>query len=201
MIPRITYVFLWVTIISLSMVLVYHPECRHAITEAFIEMRHSTLTGKTYGIHDHLPDSQQTANIIGRLDQFIDKLVGYVNSADPSDSRTTRLLERLNDVRIEEAPWEHGTSSYTLNKGELIAFCVRDKDSRDFHEYNTLLFVVIHELAHVASVSKGHNQEFMDSFRWLLKHARASGLYQPVDYSQKPMTYCGVKVTNNPLFG
>jgi len=201
MIPKITQIAIWLILILLAIILVCHPECRDAITEAFIEMRHSTLTGKKYGIHDHLPDSLQTANVIGRLDQFIDKLTGYIERADPADPRTTRLLQRLNDVRIEEAPWEHGTSSYTLNKGELIALCVRNKDNKDFHDQNTLLFVVIHELAHVASVSKGHNKEFMDSFKWLLKHARASGLYHPVDYSQQPITYCGVKVTNNPLFG
>lgn len=190
------------TIAFLAMILICgHPVCRAAITEAFLSMRHSPLTGKSYGVHEHLPDHHKTADVIGRLDQFIEKLVGYVQQADPSDERTTRLLDRLTETRIEESPWEHGTSSYTLNKGELIAFCVRDKDNQDFHDYNTLLFVVIHELAHVASVTKGHNEEFMTNFRWLLKHARTSGLYQPVDYSKNPMTYCGVKVTNNPLFG
>lgn len=200
MIPRITQVFLTLSIIFLGAMLVF-GQPGHMIAEAFMEMRHSPLTGKSYGIHDHLPDHHKTANIMGRLDQFIERLTGYVQKADPADPRTIRLLERLVDTRIEEAPWEHGTSSYTLNKGELIAFCVRDKEDKDFHDHNTLMFVVIHELAHVASISKGHNQEFMDNFQWLLKHARASGLYQPVDYSKKPITYCGVRVTNNPLFG
>lgn len=201
MTSNITRVFLFTSILFLAIVLVFKPECRHAITEAFIEMRHSPLTGKSYGVHDHLPNSDNTANIMARLDQFIDRLSGYVQKADPVDPRTNRMLERLSETKIEEAPWEHGTSSYTLNKGELIAFCVRNKEEpEEFHDYNTLLFVVIHELAHVASVSKGHNQEFMDNFRWLLKHARASGLYQPVDYSKRPMTYCGVRVTNNPIF-
>lgn len=174
---------------------------RRLVTEAFLAMRHSPLTGKSYGVHDHLPEHEKTANIMAQLDQFIERLAGYVRQADPADPRTTRLLERLADTRIEEAPWEPGTSSYTLNKGELIAFCVRSKDDHEFHDQNTLLFVVIHELAHVASVSKGHNEEFMANFRWLLEHARASGLYQPVDYSRSPITYCGVRVTNNPLFG
>ena len=88
-----------------------------------------------------------------------------------------------------------------INKGELMALCLRHKKGEHpFHEYNTLQFVMIHELAHVASISEGHNQEFINNFRFLLRQANALGYYDPVNYSNKPINYCGIKVTNNPYF-
>ena len=94
---------------------------------------------------------------------------------------------------------EEGVSSYTINKGELISMCVRHKKkNKNFHDYQTLLFVLIHELAHVASISKGHNKEFMTNFKFLLDHAGESKMDYAQNYSNSPITYCGVKVTNNP---
>jgi hypothetical protein len=63
-----------------------------------------------------------------------------------------------------------------------------------------MMFVLIHELAHVMSESEGHNDEFMKNFKFLLKETEEGGLYIPIDYSNNPIVYCGVKVTNNPFF-
>ena len=47
-----------------------------------------------------------------------------------------RLKDRLYDIRLEESKFEPGTSSYTINKGELISLCVRHKnEDKDFHDY------------------------------------------------------------------
>ena len=166
-----------------------------------LENRYSNVSKKSYYIREELPNSDETADVIGKLELFIDKFVAYLDSKAPNDKRVKRLKDRLYDIRLEESKFEPGTSSYTINKGELISMCVRHKnEDKDFHDYQTLLFVVIHELAHVASISKGHNKEFLDNFKFLLKHAVESGKYHPVDYSKNPITYCGVKVTNNPYY-
>ena len=68
------------------------------------------------------------------------------------------------------------------------------------HPMDYSLFVIIHELSHIASITEGHNSEFIANFRWLLREAKALGYYEPVDYRTSPMTYCGVNVTNNPYF-
>jgi hypothetical protein len=83
----------------------------------------------------------------------------------------------------------------------MMGICLRHKKGEHpFHDYNTLLFVVIHEMAHIASVSEGHNSEFITNFKWLLQKAKEFGYYDPVNYQDNPITYCGVKVTNNPYF-
>lgn len=166
-----------------------------------LENRYSNVSQKSYYIREELPNSDDTADIIGKLELFIDKFIAYLDSKVPNDKRVKRLKDRLYDVKIEESPMDPGVSSYTINKGELISMCVRHKKkNKNFHDYQTLLFVLIHELAHVASISKGHNREFMTNFKFLLEHAVESKMYYAQDYSSSPITYCGVKVTNNPYY-
>ena len=165
-----------------------------------LEMRKSSVTGRSYGIQEMLTDADQTADVIGRLDLFIRDFINYLGAHHPEDKRTERIRRNAKLLRLEESPMEDNVSSFTLNKGELMSLCVREKtESQAFHDYQTLLFVVIHELAHVGSVSTGHGTEFVTNFKWLLERAAESGMYHPEDYSQKPITYCGVKVTNNPM--
>jgi hypothetical protein len=166
-----------------------------------LEMRRSSLNGKMYGIQEMLPEAHRTADEIARVEKYIDRLITYLDNKYQSgrDRRVDRLVNRLHNIRLEESPFEHDTSSYTLNKGELIAVCLRNKEDKGFHDFELLKFVIIHELAHVASVSTGHNQEFIDNFKWLLQEAHDAGMYHPVDYSKNPVTYCGVDVTNNPM--
>lgn len=165
-----------------------------------LQMRFSDVTKKKYGIQETLPKTKEAVDMIAQMDLFIDKFVAYLDGKNPNDRRVKRLVNQLHDIKIEESPFEPDTSSYTLNKGDLIALCVREKENpASMHDYQTMLFVVIHELAHIASVSRGHGGEFVSNFKWLLSQANESGMYKPVDYSKNPITYCGVRVTNNPM--
>ena len=60
-------------------------------------------------------------------------------------------------------------TSYSLNKGEKIVFCLRSEETKQLHDINIIMFVAIHELAHVMSVTIGHNEEFYTNFRFLLQ--------------------------------
>lgn len=189
-------------IINILLIVAGYSFYKLSITEQeALEMRLSALTNKFYGIQEDLPDSQHAVEMIGKLELFIDKLINHLDTkySKNKDIRVDRLIKRLHNIKLEESPDEPNTSSYTLNKGELIALCVRHKDTKDIHDYKLLQFVVIHELAHVASVSTGHNAEFLKNFKWLLNEASEAGIYKPEDYSKNPITYCGVHVTNNPM--
>ena len=108
----------------------------------------------------------------------------------------------MSSTIIEEAPHVENESTYTINKGELIKICIREKkEKKPFHSVNTLMFVVLHELAHVISKSIGHTGEFMENFRFLLREAPKYDIdYEPVDYSEHNINYCGVEVTHNPYY-
>ena len=60
--------------------------------------------------------------------------------------------------------------------------------------------MAIHELAHIMSVTIGHNDEFWDNFKFLLDNAVNIKLYDPVDYKKNPENYCGLEITDNPYY-
>lgn len=176
--------------------------------ELFIEYR--DRNGVTYGIQEVFHDSDEALEILAKLhtnmNSFVDKLVNKF----PNDERVIRLKKGFKNVKIEETyeKTNDDNTSYTINKGELMSLCLRKNDNksdnntkRPFHDYNSLCFVVIHEMAHIASVSEGHNSEFIENFKFLLQEAVTMGYYIPVDYSKNPFLYCGkIKVTNNPYY-
>lgn len=169
--------------------------------ELFIEYRKAKMNNVEYGIQETFDKSDEALELLARLHQYMQKLVNDLGNKYPDDERVKRLVTKFKNCKIEESPNKDDESSYTINKGELMAICLRHKkDSHPFHDYNTLLFVIIHELSHIASISEGHNAEFITNFKWLLQQAKALGYYEPVDYRTSPITYCGVKVTNNPYF-
>jgi hypothetical protein len=67
-------------------------------------------------------------------------------------------------------------------------------------DINTLTFVAIHELAHIMTKSEGHKQIFWQNFKFLLEEAKEAKIYKPVDYKNNPQPYCGMNITDNPLY-
>ena len=67
-------------------------------------------------------------------------------------------------------------------------------------DLNTLTFVAIHELSHIATVSRGHTEEFWRNMQFLVKEAERCGIYKVVNYKEMPQTYCGMTITSNPYF-
>ena len=191
-----TLIVFLVTIIFFTLVILIIIEHN----ELFIEYRNSKLNNKEYGIQDEFQNSDEAIELLAKLHDHMNDFVADLKKNNPTDDRVKRLVKGFNRTKIEEAPNDDG-SSYTINKGDLVAICLRHKKKdHPFHDYNTLLFVIIHEMAHIASISEGHNSEFITNFKWLLIEAKNLGYYEPVNYKNSPITYCGVKVTNNPYF-
>ena len=160
----------------------------------------SKHNNKSYEVQD-VKDSQQVANLMGKIELKINKFTKYLIDKYPNDERIIRLQDNLEEIKYKESPFEKGTSSYTINKGELMSICLRQKNAlKEIHDLNTLMFVVIHELGHVMTLSTGHTQEWINNFRFLLKEAEQYGIYNPVDYSEENINYCGVDVTHNPYY-
>jgi len=169
--------------------------------ELFLEYRNSKLNNKRYGIQQEFNKSDEAVELLAKLHTQMGTFVDDLLRKYPNDERVVRLGHGFHRADIEEAPNDDG-SSFTINKGDLVALCLRHKKGdHPFHDYNTLLFVIIHEMSHIASISEGHNSEFIANFKFLLKEAKDFGYYEPVDYQKEPINYCGINVTNNPYFG
>ena len=85
--------------------------------------------------------------------------------------------------------------SSSINNQELLI----EISENNLVDENTLTYVAIHELAHLATEEIGHIQVFWDNFRSLLEIATEHGLYNYVDYSLKPQPYCGLVISSNVL--
>lgn len=96
----------------------------------------------------------------------------------------TRLDPKYGDIPLQE-----GDSAYTENK-EVITLCLRDPITKKYYDMNTIMYVALHELAHVASSTQGHGTEFKKNFALILREAARKKIYDP--RKNIPTTYCGV---------
>ena len=99
----------------------------------------------------------------------------YVRSRDPKiQELRKKLLEiepRAKGVKI----LEDKNYAYTINK-EKVYIVLREKDGRYFDD-NTLMHVLLHEVAHVLNKNIGHGPIFYEIFNRLKKRAMELGYY------------------------
>ena len=163
----------------------------------------STIDGKQYKVRD-MPDKQEAANLMATVRIQLMKLVDALEKKYPDKPQVKQMVRnfRADPSRfIESTPDEEHTSS-TINKGESIHMCLRQRDGVDESLVNTnvILFVAIHELGHVCTESVGHGPDFWNNFGWLLKEAEALGIYQYTNFAAHPVSYCGVHITDSPRY-
>jgi len=118
-----------------------------------------------------------------------------------------RLLDRYDPDKLAESSPHNptGDTSYTLDKGRLVALCLRQKrpDSDGLHDATLLWFVKVHELAHIGLDETGHPPVFWETFKFLLHECADAGLVPSgrwPDYAQNPVDYCGLHVDYSPFY-
>jgi hypothetical protein len=161
----------------------------------------SDVDGNKYCVRERLK-IQLVADLLAKTTQKLKKLVNHMGKKYPDRANVKRLVEKFNPKRVYETLPTSEYTAYSENKGEKIAFCVTKKKegNDDLIDENTLMFVAIHELAHVASKKIGHGDEFWKNFKFLLIDAKEIGIYEPKDYKDKNVSYCGMQITDNPYF-
>lgn len=133
--------------------------------------------------------------------QKLKKLVSHLDDIYPDRNNVKRLVSGFNPTKIVETLPTSEYTAYSENKGDKIAFCLdTEKGSGNLIDDNTLTFVGIHEIAHIATESVGHTNEFWTNFKFLLQEASKIKIYIPEDYKKKNKKYCGMELTDNPYF-
>lgn len=173
----------------------------------------STVDGIKYRVHESHTNPQKAADILAELNKCIIDLIRalrnkYIRGPDGDAhperrNMALRLLEHYNpDVLTENSPsGPSNDTSYTLDKGSLIAICLREKGSNNFiHDFNTLAFVTIHEMAHIAIIDIDHPARFWSAFKLLLEEAEIANIYTSPQYAKFPRHYCGIMIDYNPLY-
>ena len=162
----------------------------------------SGVDGNEYCVRDR-SKVNEAADLLASTTTKCSKLVGAMGKKSPNHPITKRLVEGYNPQKIQETLPTSSHTAYSENKGEKLAFCLtknKKGDQNKLIDPNTLMFVALHELSHIATVSVGHTPEYWKNFKHILENAVEMGLYDPVDYKKNPTGYCGMTISDSPYF-
>jgi len=160
----------------------------------------SNVDGNTYCVRERAK-LQLAADLLAKVTGKLKKLVKFIGVEYPDQKNVKRCVKNFNPKVIKETLPTSSYTAYSENKGEKLAFCTNTTKNGDkLIDENTLTFVAIHELGHLMTKSIGHTEEFWKNFKFLLQNAKKIGIYNPVDYKTKPVGYCGMTISDNPLY-
>ena len=143
-------------------------------------------------------DSLEAANLIAKIREKLVVLMEHLEKSFSLNDERVRLLKKnFRPDRLKEGIDTPGYTSYSINKGEQIVLCLRSNDK--LVDLNTMLFVVLHEFAHLSTESVGHTEEFWDNFKWILEESINIGIYTKQEFKVKNVEYCGMTITSSPL--
>ena len=163
-----------------------------------VEYIKSTVDDRDYLVQNH-KDKQKAADLLATIRKNLITLSNELKKTNKNQKDVQRMIDNFNPDNITETDKDSKYTSYSVNKGEKMVFCLRSRDEKNnLVDINTMMFVAIHELAHTMTKSIGHTEEFWDNFRTLLKNARKLGIYKRVNYNENPKAYCGIKITDDP---
>lgn len=181
-------------IIGLSIVFIYLLYQYHYYSK--IEKIVSTVDNRDYEVQIK-EDAQEAANLIAQIRERLVLLVQHLMKTYPTDERVERFKTNFNPDRLKEGIDNPNYTSYSINKGEQIVLCLRTNNK--LMDINTMMFVVLHEMAHICTVSIGHTPEFWDNFKWILLESINIGIYKKQDFKLNNVEYCGMTITDSPL--
>ena len=163
----------------------------------------SDIDKKAYLVRD-LKDKKLSANLLAKINININKLNTYLFTNKAKYPKYIPYIEQLNEklknTKIQESADNGIYTSYSVNKGEQIIFCLRSRNkntNNKFHDLNLLMYVVIHEMGHVACPEFGHTELFKDIFAFLATEAVKLKLYTKIDFNKNNKEYCGLTITDS----
>jgi hypothetical protein len=162
----------------------------------------SDVNGKKYCVRER-KNMKKASDLLAKTTENLGKVVNHLENGYPEQENVRFLVKNFNPKKIKEILPTSEYTAYSENKGEKIAFCLNKKNKEDVDnliEENTLMFVALHELSHLATKSIGHNDEFWSNFKFILQESERIGIYKPVDYKNNKTDYCGMTIKDNPYY-
>jgi hypothetical protein len=201
-----------IIIILISIILIFSSV--HKSEVLFVE----SFTDNNAYLVRNLPDKQQASNNLGKIRDNLRKTINYIlekiNKVEEKeeyelmseDYKYIEMSEYINkidtlfdNIIFSETSADSSFTSYSINKGEEIVFCLRSKEDDSLHNINLVMYVAIHEVAHVGCPEIGHTPLFHKINKFMLKEAIKAGAYYYDDYESNPVNYCGMDLTSTIL--
>jgi len=149
---------------------------------------------------------KESANVLAQININNTKLIDYLYTKYRNDQSVFYFIRKLKQNYhasiLSEAALDKRYTTYTVNKKDMH-ICLRTRDdTENMYDINTLMYVVLHELAHLCNYDQngepitGHGSEFKQIFKMLVQEAIALGIYKYENYRQHPRNYCGIKINS-----
>lgn len=190
------WIFIFV-IVAVAWFVLYYKQSKYPLS--YVK---STVDGQQYLVRN-LPDKQEAADRLARTRDKLLRLRKYLEQSHKSTPFVANMLKNFDAApsRFSESTPDAQYTSYSVNKGEKIYMCLRQRDaSEQLVNENVLTFVALHEMAHTGTQSIGHTPEFWNHFAWLIKQAERINIYEYTDFAAHPVEYCGVHITDSPTY-
>ena len=178
----------------------------HNMTSSYpiVQVR-SSVDGLMYNVRD-MPDKQKAADLLARVRRKLRTLIDALRQRFPNKPQVIQLNEKFeaDPRRFYEATPDAEHVSYSVNKGDSIHLCLRQREgkSEPLVDENVMVFVALHEMGHVITppTVKSHGPEFWNNFGWLLREAEDLKIYKYQDFKAHPVSYCGENITDQPKY-
>lgn len=150
---------------------------------------------------------KESANVLAIINQRIERLIEHLDKNFSNDDTKAffikKLKENYNPYMISEAAVDPRYTTFTVDKKD-INICLRTRNHYEkIYDINLLMYVVIHELAHLCNYSRdgtpiiGHGREFKEIFAFLVSESIKLKLYDYEDYSKSPKEYCNIVINSS----
>ena len=185
-------------LIALIFIFIYFLICFNNKNTQYIE----TNLGTKFFIRpdDKIKDKTLLlSQIIENMFKLKNYLYSNINNYPDFTAYINQLNNNLNENKtiIYETEPNSDLTSYSVNKGEEISFCLRSKKNDSIHDLNLLIYVALHEMAHIACPEIGHGPLFKKIFKFLTETAMEIGIYTKQDYKNEPIEYCGMILSSS----
>lgn len=145
---------------------------------------------------------KKSADTLAKIHLNITKLIEHLKQKYPNDLVIHKLQQNYNSGILSEAAIDKRFTTYTIDKSD-IHICLRTRDdNEELYDINLLMYVVLHELAHLCNYDhqgnpiQGHGKEFIQIFQKLVRESIDVNIYKFEDYKQHPKEYCGIVINS-----
>jgi hypothetical protein len=185
-------------LIALIFIFIYFLTCFNNKNTVYIE---TNIGNKLYIRPDN--KTKDKTLLLSQIVESMFKLKNYlyinINKYPEFIEYIKQLNNNLDETKtlIYETDPNSDLTSYSVNKGEELSFCLISKKNNEIHQLNLLIYVALHEMAHIACPDIGHGPLFKKIFKFLTEIAIEIGIYNKVDYNLEPVEYCGMVLSSS----
>jgi len=152
------------------------------------------LVFRLYKLRDYLVDNIDNIFINYNIKKYLseNEFIESIKLLKTNFNKNrTKVYENINQSQY---------TSYSVNKGEELVFCLKARTlNNNYHPIDLLMYVAIHELAHCGCKEIGHTHLYNRIFRVYLLIGIELKIYKYINYEIYPVEYCGMTLNSHIL--